>query len=68
MDCFPNNVKLISTQRFVHGGRSTENFANFNLALHVNDCKDAVLQNRNILKERFSALIVPAPYNINPLF
>ena len=53
MDCFPNNVELISTQRFVHGGRSTENFANFNLALHVNDCKDAVLQNRNILKDRF---------------
>ena len=52
-DCFPSNVKLISTQRFVDGGRSSENFANFNLALHVNDSKDDVIQNRNILRDRF---------------
>ena len=50
MDLFPSNVKLLSTQRFVHGGRSSHNFANFNLALHVNDSEENVLANRFKLK------------------
>ena len=48
MDLFPSNVKLLSTQRFVHGGRSSHNFANFNLALHVSDSKKNVIVNYSI--------------------
>ncbi|WP_435189778.1 peptidoglycan editing factor PgeF [Pseudothioglobus sp. nBUS_23] len=54
MDGFPKNVKLISTQRFIHGGRSSGNFNNFNLALHVNDNKENVIENRNILEGLFN--------------
>ena len=50
MNYFPGNVKLLSTQRFIDGGRSSGNFENFNLALHVNDSKDRVLENRKMLK------------------
>ena len=44
MNHFPSNVKLLSTQRFIEGGKSTNNFENFNLALHVNDNSDRVLE------------------------
>ena len=54
MDGFPKNVKLISTQRFIQGGRSSGNFNNFNLALHANDNKRNVIENRNILKVLFN--------------
>ena len=60
MDCFPNNVKLMSSQRFIDGGRSSGNFENFNLALHVNDSKDNVIENRKILRERFDLPSEPA--------
>jgi len=50
MNYLPPNVKLISTQRFIDGGKSSGNFENFNLALHVNDSSDRVLENRKILK------------------
>ncbi|MDC0075758.1 peptidoglycan editing factor PgeF [Candidatus Thioglobus sp.] len=53
MDCFPSNVNLLSSQRFVDGGRSSGNFENFNLALHVNDCQENVLENRKILRDCF---------------
>jgi len=53
MNCFPNNVKIKSSQRFIHGGRSSGNFENFNLALHVNDSKHNVLENRKILRDCF---------------
>ena len=65
MDSFPKNVKLLSTQRFIHGGRSSGNFDNFNLALHVNDDKENVLKNRNILKGRFN--LPSAPVWINQI-
>ena len=65
MDSFPKNVKLLSTQRFVHGGRSSGNFDNFNLALHVNDNKENVLKNRNILKGQFN--LPSAPVWINQI-
>jgi YfiH family protein len=54
MNGFPKNVKLISTQRFIQGGRSSGNFNNFNLALHANDNKRNVIENRNILKVLFN--------------
>ena len=54
MTNFPSNVKLITTQRFVDGGKSVDNFKNFNLALHVNDSEGSVFENRNILKDHFS--------------
>ena len=60
MGCFPSNVKLISSQRFIDGGRSSGNFENFNLALHVNDSQDNVLENRKILRERFDLPSEPA--------
>ena len=44
MNHFPDNVKLISTQRSIEGGKGSDNFENFNLALHVNDNPDRVLQ------------------------
>ena len=50
MNYFPSNIKLISTQRFFDGGKSSGNFENFNLALHVNDNKNRVLENRKMLK------------------
>ena len=49
MNHFPNNVKLLSTQRNINGGKSTGNLENFNLALHVNDRRENVLENRKIL-------------------
>jgi len=50
MNKFPDNVMLLSTQRFIDGGKSSGNFENFNLALHVNDGKDRVFENRKMLK------------------
>ena len=49
MNFFPNNIKLLSTPRILHGGSSKGNFDNFNLALHVDDEKSAVLANRDLL-------------------
>ena len=54
MNNFPSNVKLLSTQRFIGGGRSSKNFENFNLALHVNDSQANVLENRKTLKSHFN--------------
>jgi YfiH family protein len=51
---FPSNVKLLSTKRFIGGGRSSKNFENFNLALHVNDSQASVLENRKTLKSHFN--------------
>jgi len=53
MNYLPPNVKMISTQRFIDGGKSSGNFENFNLALHVNDSSDRVLYNRKILKVHY---------------
>ena len=53
MNHFPSNVKLLSTQRNIDGGKSSGNFDNFNLGLHVNDSRDNVLENRKILKVQF---------------
>jgi polyphenol oxidase len=50
MNLFPKNVNFLSTKRYIDSGRGKENFENFNLALHVNDRKEAVLENRSILK------------------
>lgn len=63
MDCFPSNVNLLSSQRFLEGGRSTGNFENFNLALHVNDNQDNVMENRRILRDRFNLPSEPAWIN-----
>ena len=63
MDCFPSNVNLLSSPRFIDGGRSTGNFENFNLALHVNDNQDNVLENRRILRDRFELPSEPAWIN-----
>ena len=54
MNHFPSNVKLLSTQRFVEGGKSSNNFENFNLALHVNDNSDRVLENRKMLRNLYN--------------
>ena len=53
MSLFPENVNFLSTVRYIKGGRSTGNFVNFNLALHVNDKTDSVLENRSILKDYY---------------
>ena len=49
MNLFPKNVKFLSTERIIEGGRSIGNFNNFNLALHVNDNQEDVISNRSIL-------------------
>ena len=54
MNEFPSNVKLLSTHRFINGGRSSNSFKNFNLALHVNDNYANVIANRNTLKNQFN--------------
>ena len=53
MNLFPLNVKLISTERIIEGGRSLGSFNNFNLALHVNDKKEDVISNRSLLKNYY---------------
>ena len=53
MNHFPSNVKFLSTQRYIDGGKSSGNFDNFNLALHVNDNRANVIENRKILKVQF---------------
>ena len=53
MSLFPKNVNFLSTERYLGGGESLENFKNFNLALHVNDRKESVLKNRSILKDYY---------------
>ena len=63
MDCFPSNVNLLSSERLIDGGRSTGNFENFNLALHVNDNQDNVLENRRILRDCFDLPSEPAWIN-----
>ena len=50
---FPNNIRLISTPRILEGGRSKDNFDNFNLALHVDDKQSAVLANRDLLSRHY---------------
>ena len=47
-------MRVLSTQRFIEGGRSSNNFENFNLALHVNDSHYNVLENRKTLKNHFN--------------
>ena len=59
MKLFPDNVKHLSTQRFIYGGRSSDNFENFNLALHLNDIRDNVVENRKILRNRNLASRIP---------
>jgi polyphenol oxidase len=53
MNLFPKNVNFLSTERYIEGGKSAEKFENFNLALHVNDKKESVLENRSILKNYY---------------
>ena len=59
MNLFPSNVKLLSTSRFLVGGRSKNNFANFNLALQINDEKNAVLANRELLLDQYNLPSAP---------
>jgi polyphenol oxidase len=54
MSLFPENVKFLSTKRFIEEGSSTGNLENFNLALHVNDSDVNVLANRVILKSYYA--------------
>ena len=51
MHFFPSNIKLLSTPRFLEGGRSK---GNFNLAHHVNDEKGIVLENRASLLRHYN--------------
>ena len=60
MDYFPSNVNLLSSKRFIDDGRGSGNFENFNLALHLNDSQDSVLENRKILRDRFDLPSEPA--------
>ena len=53
MNHFPNNVKILSSKRYIYGGKSSGNFDNFNLALHVNDSRVNVIENRKTLKVQF---------------
>ena len=63
MNYFPANVKLLSTQRFIDGGKSSGKFENFNLALHVNDSRERVLENRKILKVHYDLPAEPVWIN-----
>ena len=53
MNLFPKNVNFLSTERYLDGGKSIGNFENFNLALHVNDKRENVLENRSILNDYY---------------
>ena len=50
---FPDNVKFLSTPRFIEGGASSECYKNFNLALHVGDEPFAVNANRELLEKYY---------------
>ena len=50
---FPDNVKFISTPRFIEGGAGANCFKNFNLALHVGDEPGAVSANRELLVKHY---------------
>jgi YfiH family protein len=63
MNVFPNNIKLLSTPRFLGGGSSKGSFGNFNLALHVNDEKSAVLANRALLLKHYNLPSTPVWIN-----
>ena len=54
MNFFPNNIRLLSTPRILHGGSSKGSFDNFNLALHVDDKLSAVLANRDLLLSHYN--------------
>ena len=53
-ELFPENVRLLSTERNVDGGKSLGGFENFNLALHVNDSLEAVKSNRLLLSDFYN--------------
>jgi YfiH family protein len=53
-ELFPQNVRLLSTERYVDGGMSLGDFENFNLALHVKDSREAVTSNRLLLSDCFN--------------
>ena len=63
MNYFPTNVKLISTPRYIDGGKSKDNFENFNLALHVDDSLDSVIANRDLLMRRYNLPSTPVWIN-----
>ena len=63
MNFFPSNIKLLSTPRLIDGGHSKGNFANFNLALHVNDEQSSVLANRDLLLGRYNLPSTPVWMN-----
>ena len=54
MSLFPENVKFLSTERFIEEGSSSGNLENFNLALHVSDSEVNVLANRSVLKSYYA--------------
>ena len=53
MNSFPQNVRFISTERFIEGGKSSGNLKNFNLSFHAKDIQENVLSNRFILKDHY---------------
>ena len=63
MNVFPDNIKLLSTPRFLGGGSSKGSFGSFNLALHVNDEKSAVLANRALLLKHYNLPSTPVWIN-----
>ena len=63
MNVFPGNIKLLSTPRFLEGGSSKGSFGSFNLALHVNDEKSAVLANRALLLKHYNLPSTPVWIN-----
>ena len=63
MNFFPSNIKLLSTPRLIDGGHSKDNFANFNLALHVGDGQSSVLANRDLLLRRYNLPSTPVWIN-----
>ena len=63
MNVFPDNIKLLSTPRFLEGGSSNGSFGSFNLALHVNDEKSAVLANRALLLKHYNLPSTPVWVN-----
>ena len=63
MKLFPTNVKLISTSRFILGGKSSNNFDNFNLALHDEDNLGNVIANRDLLMIQYNLPSMPVWIN-----
>jgi YfiH family protein len=50
---FPDNVSIVSTSRYIDGGKSVGRYSNFNLGIYVGDDTSSVQLNRDLLSKLY---------------